>query len=110
MIIETLNVYGFRDAFKRCGRADQFSYDGLEVLFDHLESLSDDLGEDIQLDVIALCCEYSEEHWWSIAEQFDIDLSEYEEDDDKIEAVRDYLESKTIVAGETINSFVYEIF
>jgi hypothetical protein len=39
------------------GRADQFSYQGLCALFDYL----DDIGSpEIELDVIALCCEFAE--------------------------------------------------
>ena len=36
-MIQTINVSDFRDAFKACGRADQFSYEGLGALFDYLE-------------------------------------------------------------------------
>jgi hypothetical protein len=42
------------------GRGDQFSYEGLIALFDYLEMLEDDIGEPIELDVIGLCCDYSE--------------------------------------------------
>jgi hypothetical protein len=44
----------------KMGRGDQFSYEGLIALFDYLEMLEDDIGEPIELDVISLCCEYSE--------------------------------------------------
>lgn len=59
-IVNTLTVGSFRDAFYRMGRGDQFSYAGLGALFEYLENLSADMGEPIELDVIALCCEYSE--------------------------------------------------
>ena len=38
---------------------DNFSHEGLCALFDYLEELEYDLGSQ-ELDVIALCCEYSE--------------------------------------------------
>jgi hypothetical protein len=50
----------FHDAFHGYDRKDQFSVDGRNALFDYLESYADDTGEDVQLDVIALCCEWSE--------------------------------------------------
>ena len=50
----------FCDAFRDMGRGEQFTYAGKRALFDYLESLSEDMGEEIELDVIALCCEYSE--------------------------------------------------
>jgi len=56
----TINVHEFRDAFRDYGRDDSFSYNGLGALFDWLEELEDDWGEDIELDVIGLCCDFSE--------------------------------------------------
>ena len=45
----------FWDTYK-----DNFSYHGKRALFDYLENLSEDTGEDIELDIVALCCEYTE--------------------------------------------------
>ena len=60
-IVQSINsVYQFQEAFRLAGREDQFSYEGLEVLFDYLENLSEDTGEPIELDVVGLCCEYYE--------------------------------------------------
>ena len=42
------------------GRGKQFTYEGLNALFDYLEEYEDGTGETIELDVIALCCEYTE--------------------------------------------------
>lgn len=49
----------FVDDFRSI-RPDNFTYEGLEALFDYLEQLEQDTGEEIELDVIALCCEFSE--------------------------------------------------
>ncbi len=49
-----------RHDFQNFGRGDQFSRFGFDALFKFLDDLSEDTGEDIQLDVIALCCEWSE--------------------------------------------------
>lgn len=56
----TVNQTDFHDAFKNMGRGEQFSYDGLVALFEYLEQYEEDTGEEIELDVIALCCEYAE--------------------------------------------------
>ncbi len=50
----------FCDAFRDMGRETQFTYQGKRALFDYLESYEQDTGEEVELDVIALCCEYSE--------------------------------------------------
>jgi hypothetical protein len=58
-MITTVNIHDFREAF-RTTRHNSFSYDGLAALFDYLEQLEEDLGEPMELDVIALCCDYTE--------------------------------------------------
>ena len=48
-------------------RNDQYanwSYEGAEALIDYLEQLSDDIGENIELDVVELRCHYSEYSSW----------------------------------------------
>ena len=60
MIVNTIDQCLFRQTFHNYGRGDQFSYEGLNALFDYLEELSEDTGANIELDVIALCCEFTE--------------------------------------------------
>ena len=57
---EQVNFSDFCDKFHGHDRDNQFSYEGKRALFEYLEDLSEDIGEDIELDPIALCCEYSE--------------------------------------------------
>ena len=57
---QSIDIYGFRTAFERSGRKDQFSYEGLKALFEYLEQYEDDCGEEIELDVVGLCCDYVE--------------------------------------------------
>lgn len=106
------NVHQFREAFRLAGRMDQFSYEGLEVLFDYLEELSEDTGEAIELDVIALCCEYYESSIEELIDNYNIDMSEVDKDDPDsiIEVVRGYLENNTSVCGEVDDGFVYAAF
>ena len=56
---QTINEFDFVQGFKEL-RPDNFSKAGLFALYDYLEQLEDDIGEEIELDVIALCCEYAE--------------------------------------------------
>ena len=61
MLVQSINTAStFADMFNQYGRGDQFSYDGLIALFDYLDELSESLGQDMKIDVIGLCCEYSE--------------------------------------------------
>lgn len=56
----TVDLHEFRESFKRMGRENQFSYDGLGALFNALEEIERDTGEEVELDVIALCCDFME--------------------------------------------------
>ena len=56
---QSINMYDFEMAFKRYER-ENFSYDGLKALFEYLEEYEEGTGEEIELDVIALCCDNTE--------------------------------------------------
>ena len=111
-IVQSINnVNQFREAFRLAGRMDQFSYEGLEVLFDYLDNLSEDTGETIELDVVALCCEYYESSIEEIIAQYNLDVSHAEGDEDEIKAiVEEYLQDNTSICGEVDDGFVYAAF
>ena len=99
-MIKTLSIYDFRDAFKAAGRGEHFSHDGLEVIFDSIESYEQDSGEQIELDVIALCCEWAEDTVENIIRNYSIDCDDV--DDDAIQNyVIEYLEDNTAHAMAT---------
>ena len=50
---QAINQYDFIQAFNSL-RPDNFSHEGLAALFDYLE------GDDIELDVIGICCDFTE--------------------------------------------------
>ena len=60
MLISNVSYYDFINMFHDLGRDDQFSRDGLGLLYEYLSDLSDEIGENIIIDVIAICCEYTE--------------------------------------------------
>ena len=110
---QTINLHTFRDAFYKMGRKDQFSYEGLEILFNYLEEVAQDSGEAIELDVIALCCDYAESTIDDLISEYDIDISDCEPDDEEAieETVREYMEYHTVVCGETSDgAIVYAQF
>tara|TARA_R110002096_G_scaffold192336_1_gene373908 strand:- start:340 stop:639 length:300 start_codon:yes stop_codon:yes gene_type:complete len=55
----TINIYDFKRWFEE-HRPNNFSYEGLNQLFEYLEEYEDSTGEQIEFDPIALCCEYTE--------------------------------------------------
>lgn len=56
---------------------ENFSYDGLAALYDHLE----ELDENLELDPIALCCEYAEGEVGEVLNSYN--LTSVEELEDK---------------------------
>ena len=102
----------FRDQFNRCGRGDQFSYEGLGLLFDYLE----EMDPQYDLDVIALCCEYAEALPADIARDYSIDLNgadpedgDYEEQCLKIVTL--HLNAEGAYIGTTASgSIIYKQF
>jgi hypothetical protein len=59
-IFQRLNVSDFRDAFRQCGRESQFSYGALGALYDYFAAIADDTGDPVELDPIAICCDWCE--------------------------------------------------
>lgn len=107
----TVDIYQFRNEFQSI-RPNNFSYEGLTVLFDYLEQYESDCGEELELDVIALCCDFSEDHYSDIAANYDIDLSDCDDDEDKLQAVIDHLNDEGYgYCGVTEgNNVVYRAF
>jgi hypothetical protein len=97
----SINKYDFRDAFKIAGRENNFSYHGLGVLFDYFEEYEESTGEEIELDVVAICCEYSEDYCSDIADNYSIDISDCIDEVTTVETVMAYLQDHTSVAGVT---------
>ena len=56
-MITTVTRNSFIDEFNAI-RPDNFNYAGLNALYDYLEQYEEDTGEQIELDVIALCCDF----------------------------------------------------
>ena len=92
-------------------RHDNFTYDGLSALYDYLVQYEDDTGEEIELDVIAICCDFSEDRWETIAKYYDVALDETASDKENAGYVRQFLEDEGVFIGEGGNgSFVYREF
>ena len=103
---QTVYRSDFENAFKSL-RPENFSYEGLSVLFEYLENWEADAGEDLELDVIAICCDFAEGSWQSIAADYSIEIDENENEDEQAEQVRQYLEDGGVLIGEVSGGFVY---
>ena len=112
MIIQTVNFYDFIRAFETCDRGEQFSREALSALFDYYDELSDDTGEPYSLDVIAICCEWSElddddifnDYGERAAEEL-----EMKEDDVTTDDIIDYLRGLTYIIELENSTLVQKI-
>lgn len=87
-----VNFTDFVTAFQDMGRFDQFGYAALKALFEYLEEFEEGTGEELELDVIALCCEFSVMDLDDINQQYSKD-EPFEDMEDAVE----YLRNETTV-------------
>ena len=71
-IIQTVNKSQFIDNLLADDYAS-WTYEDAEALFDYYEQFSDDMGEDVELDRVALRCE------WTRADSIDEVIEEYDD-------------------------------
>lgn len=106
----SINFSAFCDAFRDMDRNENFSYAGKRALFDYLEEYEEAGGCEVELDVIAICCEYYESDLDSIINDYGVDVSEAEDDDEKADIVEEYLQDNTCLVARLGTDFVYAAF
>ncbi|HUX92461.1 MAG TPA: hypothetical protein VMV36_01550 [Ignavibacteriaceae bacterium] len=84
---KSINKSEFRSEFTNYNRSKNFSYEGLGALFDFLEELEESTGTDQELDVIALCCDFTEYE----------NLEELQQNYNDIETLEDLENNTTVI-------------
>jgi hypothetical protein len=104
----TVYLNEFRDYFNKI-RPTNFSYEGLGIIWDYLAEYENSTGEDVELDVIGICCDFCEADIDDIIKNYSIDI---EADKDKFEQVFDYLEYHSNVIGslDDNKTIIYQNF
>ena len=98
---QTISFGQFQDAFYNMDRQNQFTYKGKKALFEYLEEYEDSTDEQIELDIIALCCDYVE---YDNLEEFQLEYDA--EDYPDIDAI----ECDTQVIPIDDDSFIIQAF
>lgn len=106
MLTQTISFSMFCDAFRDMDRNENFSYQAKRILFDYLDETEDN----IEFDVIAICCEFYENDIETCIQEYSIDVSDAIDEEDKNEIVKEYLQGNTLYLGETPSGFVYAAF
>jgi hypothetical protein len=97
MIYIELNFHRFQDAFSDMNRGDNFTYEALKELYDYY----DNIGEDIELDVISICCDWSELSEEECRREYSID---------EADAVGDYLGNNTTYYELSNGNYLFQAF
>jgi len=116
---QNITFCNFCDAFPE-SRETNFSYEGKKALFEYLENYEEDTDTQIDLDIIALCCEYCEyndvDDYLSNYDS-DIDKEEYTDEEDSLDteeyhqAVLNEIEQKTqLIKFENSNGFIIQSY
>jgi hypothetical protein len=82
MIITTVSINDFHNAFAFI-RPDNFTYEALDALYDYIYEVASMTGDTYELDVIGLCCDWSEYASFEELQKDYCDIDTLEELDDK---------------------------
>lgn len=111
---KSISKYDFERAFIDMGRENNFSYAGRNALFDYLEEYEESTGEEIELDVIALCCEFTEyENVAEFVAAYDDSYVMWEDEETgeiDYEATLDNIRDRTTVIDIDGESFIVQDF
>lgn len=100
MITQIVNRSTFIDSFTKADRQDNFSFEGLCALYDYF----DDMDESWELDVIAICCDFSEYDLKDLRREY----PDYNDSSD--EELLSYLNDNTVVFDLDNGSYVIQAF
>ena len=124
-LIETINASDLYNMACRMDRGHDFGYAGWRAIGEYLEQLSEDMGEDVEIDIVAICCDYnmveSADEFYSewrsnlgfSKEGLNIDTGEIWEDmDDEelLKAIENYLQENTSVVTCQENLIIWQAF
>jgi hypothetical protein len=101
----------FTNAFRNSNRAEQFSYEALELIFDYLDDYERETGEEIEFDMIAICCEWAEADYKDLFNTYPIECEADNPTDQEVnQAVMDYLSDNTTAYQTAAGTIVYVQF
>lgn len=91
-----VNFSDFCDGFQG-DRKDTFSYNGKKALYEYLQEYEESIGEEIEFDPIALCCEYTEydDAIEAASEYFEFEGMKFDDEGGELET-REEVEKKAI--------------
>lgn len=113
-IIKSLDVSDVIREAEAYGRLDQFGTDGWRAIADYLAELSHDTGDDIEIDIIGICCAYdrfdnADDVISSYGLTDHIDFADMD-DDEKHKAVMEWLRNNTAIVSDAEECIIVQQF
>lgn len=107
-LVKTFDLQDFTKEFRDYGRKQDFSDQALEIIFEQLN----DSEENIEIDVISICCEYTEQSCTDILECNSewIDTNDDMDNEELVDAAREYLNDNSFIVGEYMNDAGETVF
>ena len=106
-LIQTVSANDLYHLACKMNQGENFGYKGWRAIGDYLESLSDDLGEDVEIDIISICCDYAmaenaDDAFYQYDHLHGVDLPGEESwqdmsEEEKLETIQEFLQSETSV-------------
>ena len=102
---QTIDNHTFHRAFEDCGRGSQFSENALNAIFEFYQDWEDSTGEEVELDVVAICCDWTE--YGDVIEAYNeligdcVDVS----GDEALEALQDRTTVLELTDGVVVGNF-----
>lgn len=119
-LIQTVNPTDLYRMACRMDRGTNFGYAGWNAIGDYLEQLSEDLGEDLEIDIVAICCDYSmvesiEEFLQEFPRFLDeqgIEGEDWQEwdEDEKLSAISEYLSDNASCIAAQSDMIIWQAF
>ena len=114
---QTIDFSLYESAFRDMGRWDSYSYDAHKAIFEYFDELGDDLGEEIELDPVAICCDVEEMDWDELVSYYSLpthlDMKPWPDGtytEDEREMIADWLQENTAVITTTDKGAVFFVF
>lgn len=109
---QTVNESTFIDAFRDYGREGDFSHSALRALFAALVDYEDLLGEELELDVIALCCDFAEYTGEELVQDYGhlLERNEDQDNEDYTAALVSEMHNQTLLLKTDANTYVVQGF
>lgn len=82
----TVSTQDVLNMFEKAGRGNNFTYEGLDVILHHIDYTTDEI---IDLDIIAICCDYTECTLDNYLSDYGYNQDDFADEEDIMKVLRD---------------------